>query len=74
MRGANRGDVAAGGGGGMDTGGGLISQGTLGARWRAYGPFTLLADVGRMQAYEGSFVADVLAVGLAIDFSRPLWR
>jgi len=64
----------AGGGGGMDTGGGLISQGTLGARWRAYGPFTLLADVGRMQAYEGSFVADVLAVGLAIDFSRPLWR
>ena len=64
----------AGGGGGMDTGGGLIAQGTLGARWRVHGPFTIFAEAGRMQAHEGSFVADVLALGVAVDLARPLWR
>ena len=64
----------AGGGGGMDTGGGLIAQGTFGARWRVHGPITLLVDVGRMQAKEGSFVADVLTVGVAFDLARPLWK
>jgi hypothetical protein len=67
-------ETGAGGGGGMDTGDGLIGQGTVGARWRVWGPFTLAADVGRMQAYEGSFVADLLMLGIAVDVDRPLWR
>lgn len=66
-------EVGAGGGGGMDTGGGLIGQATVGARWRVHGPVTLTADLGRMQAHEGSFVADVVMLGLAIDVDRPLW-
>jgi hypothetical protein len=67
-------EAGAGGGGGMDAGGGLIAQGTVGWRWKLWEGLALNAAVGRMGATGGSFKADVVEGGLIWSFGRARAR
>ncbi len=67
-------ETGAGGGGGMDVGGGLIAQGTVGWRWNIWRGLALNAEVGRMSATGGNFKADIIEGGLSWTFGRARVR
>ena len=67
-------ETGAGGGGGMDVGGGLLVQGTVGWRWNVWRGLALNAEVGRVGATGGGFKADVIEGGLSWSFGRARAR
>ncbi len=67
-------ETGAGGGGGMDVGGGIIAQGTMGWRWNVWRGLSLNAEVGRMGATGGGFKADIIEGGLSWSFGRARAR
>jgi hypothetical protein len=63
----------AGGGGGVDTGGGLIGEIDLGWRWQVARSWSLAVACGRLWS-EGSFTADVATLSLSWTFERLIAR
>lgn len=64
--------VGAAGGGGLATGGGLVWQANAGLGYDLYPSLSVLATIGRMDAFEGDFTADVLGISLAYNFNSYL--
>ena len=60
--------VGAAGGGGLDTGPGLVWQGNMGLGLKINDTFSVTASIGRMGAFEGPFLADVLGCSLNYNF------
>ena len=61
--------VGAAGGGGLRTGGGLVAQANAGLGYQFTPRLALLASVGRIQAVNDSFKANVLGVSAVYRFS-----
>lgn len=61
--------VGAAGGGGLQTGGGLVSQFNVGLGYQLTPQLALLASMGRMQAARDSFRAHVLGLSAVYRFS-----
>ena len=61
--------VGAAGGGGLQTGGGLVSQFNVGLGYQLTPQLALLASMGRMQAAHDSFKAHVLGLSAVYRFS-----
>ena len=64
--------VGAAGGGGLATGGGLVWQGNVGLGYDLHPSLSALATVGRIDAFNGNFKADVLGFSLAYNFNSYL--
>jgi len=66
--------VGAAGGGGLDVGDGLVSQAMLGLSYRTSRSTSLQVSLGRMEAQNGSFEADVVNVTFGFRFTTLAWR
>ena len=64
--------VGAAGGGGLATGGGLVWQGNVGLGYDLHPSLSALATVGRIDAFDGDFKADVFGLSLAYNFNSFL--
>ncbi|WP_287374055.1 hypothetical protein [Prosthecochloris sp.] len=64
--------VGAAGGGGLATGGGLVWQGNVGLGYDLHPSLSALATVGRIDAFDGDFKADVFGFSLAYNFNSFL--
>ena len=64
--------VGAAGGGGLATGAGLVWQGNVGLGYDLHPSLSALATVGRIDAFNGDFKADVLGLSLAYNFNSYL--
>ena len=62
----------AAGGGGLATGGGLVWQGNVGLGYDLHPSLSALATVGRIDAFDGDFRADVFGLSLAYNFNSFL--
>jgi len=60
--------LGAAGGGGVDTGGGLIHKQSIGLYARPFDKIALTAEVGRVAAFDGGFKANTVKVGLQYPF------
>ena len=60
--------LGAAGGGGVDTGGGLIYKQNIGLYVRPFNEVSLSAEVGRVGAFDGEFKANTLKLGLQYPF------
>jgi hypothetical protein len=60
--------LGAAGGGGVDTGGGLIHKESVGVHIFGLGDMTLSAEMGRVGAFNGGFKADTFKLGLQYPF------
>lgn len=63
-----KGALGAAGGGGVDTGGGLIHKQSIGLYARPFDKLSFLAEVGRVGAFEGSFKATSSKLSLQYPF------
>ena len=61
--------IGAAGGGGVDVGGGLLTQAMIGLEFQPGKTWGLLISGGRAQAPDGNFRADVASIGLTYRFS-----
>ena len=60
--------LGAAGGGGVETGGGLIHKQSVGLYIRPFDEASLTVDIGRVSAFDGGFKASTLKVGLQYPF------
>jgi len=67
-------DIGAGGGGGLETGQGLIADAMIDVAWRMTAACEVTVGVGRIAALDGDFSADLFHLGLRWNFSRALVR
>ncbi len=63
-----KGALGAAGGGGVDTGGGLIHKQSIGLYARPFNKMSFAADVGRVGAFDGSFEATTVKLSLQYPF------
>lgn len=66
--------VGAAGGGGLNTGGGLVYQANLGLGYQLSKNLELMATVGQMKAAKGDFQANVYGMSLAYKFNALTFR
>ncbi len=67
-------DIGVAGGGGMEVGDGVINQLIFGAKYSISDTLSLRAEVGRMQAIDGTFAADTVIFGVDWEFGLPVKR
>ncbi|MBT6915535.1 MAG: hypothetical protein HOA38_08870, partial [Candidatus Marinimicrobia bacterium] len=60
--------LGAAGGGGVDTGGGLIHKKSIGMYIAGFNDMSLSAEIGRVGAFDGEFKADTFKLGLQYPF------
>lgn len=66
--------VGAAGGGGLNTGGGLVYQANLGLGYQLSKNLEVMGTVGQMKAAKGDFQANVYGVSLAYKFNALTFR
>ncbi len=66
--------AGAGGGGGVDIGGGAIIQPLVGLTWRFDKQLAARLEAGRTKALDGKLDSNLIGFGLAYEFSRPEYR
>jgi hypothetical protein len=66
--------VGAAGGGGLNTGGGLVYQANLGLGYQLNKNFEVMGTIGQMKAAKGEFHANVYGVSLAYKFNAMTFR
>lgn len=67
-------DIGVAGGGGMEVGDGVINQLIIGAKYAISDTLSLRAELGRMQAIDGTFAADTMIIGVDWEFGLPVKR
>lgn len=67
-------DIGVAGGGGMEVGDGIINQLIIGAKYAISDTLSLRAELGRMQAIDGTFAADTMIIGIDWEFGLPVKR
>ena len=63
--------IGEGGGGAIDTGGGLVSKLEVGMEWRPSNNSVLGIGVGRYEALDGNFAANIASINLGYRFAEP---
>jgi predicted porin len=66
--------VGAAGGGGLNTGGGLVYQANLGLGYQLNKNLEVMGTIGQMKAAKGDFQANVYGVSLAYKFNALTFR
>ncbi len=69
-----RGEVGAGGGGGVDVGSGLIYSATAGYRYHVTDSVFFQGEIGKLEADRGSFEAESWQLGIGVDLGRTYAR